>query len=119
MIILASSWLKSTKVLIAKGLLSRKMASSSSAVVRVGVGCFVVDPTNHPGCFLVGTRRGSHGAGKLALPGGHLEMNESWEICAFREVQEETNLTVDNLNLFNVTVSASLHCTYCFHHCLL
>lgn len=78
--------------------------NTGTAVVRVGVGCFVTDPVNNPGRILMGTRKGSHGAGKLALPGGHLDMNESWEACAAREAQEETNLTINNLQFFNVTV---------------
>jgi ADP-ribose pyrophosphatase YjhB (NUDIX family) len=41
--------------------------------VRVGVGCFVRHPTN-VGTFLIGRRKGSHG-GMMALPGGHLEVN--------------------------------------------
>lgn len=85
------------------------MSSSSSAaaanktdnpVVRVGVGVLVVRQeeeeelqTNTIGRkVLAGIRQGSHGAGTLALPGGHLEMYESWEDCAQREVKEETNL---------------------------
>ena len=52
---------------------------------------FILSP-EHPGCVLVGTRRGSDGAGTLALPGGHLEMHESFERCAAREVLEETAL---------------------------
>jgi len=59
-------------------------------VVRVGVGVVVRDPSD--GKILVGERYGSHGADKLAFPGGHLEMNESWEECARREVYEETGL---------------------------
>lgn len=92
-------------------MMSALAASSSSPApaVRVGIGCFVVDPENHPGQILLGTRKGSHGAGKLALPGGHLEMNESWESCAAREVLEETNLTLANLRFFNVTVSRRSH----------
>ncbi len=43
--------------------------ASFASVVRVGVGCFVTDPITHPNKFLVGRRRGSHGAGKIALPG--------------------------------------------------
>lgn len=77
--------------------------ASAAAVVRVGVGCFVINPKLYPNRILLGTRIGSHGAGKLALPGGHLEMNESWEDCATREVQEETNLNIKNVRLFNVT----------------
>lgn len=59
-------------------------------VVRVGVGVVVRNPSD--GKILVGERYGSHGANKLAFPGGHLEMNESWEECARREVYEETGL---------------------------
>ena len=47
---------------------------------------------------------GSHGAGKYALPGGHLELGESWEDCLLREVNEETNLSIENLKLVHVTV---------------
>lgn len=59
---------------------------------RVGVACFLVKPN---GQFLVSRRKGSHGAGRLQLPGGHLEYGESFEECAAREILEETGVKID------------------------
>lgn len=61
-----------------------KSMASANPFVRVGVGVIVKDPANPQNIFC-GIRKGSHGAGMLALPGGHLEMMESWEDCASRE----------------------------------
>jgi 8-oxo-dGTP diphosphatase len=55
---------------------------------QVGVGVIVI----RGGKVLLGLRRGSHGAGTWALPGGHLEWGETVENCARREVKEETGL---------------------------
>ena len=49
------------------------------------------------GEVLLGKRRNSHGEGAWALPGGHLEWNESITECALREVFEETGLIVKNI----------------------
>ena len=68
--------------------------TGTGTVVRVGVGVLVQDPMD-PTKVLCGIRRGSHGAGLLALPGGHLELYESWQDCARREVLEECGLELE------------------------
>lgn len=65
--------------------------SAPGTQVRVGVGAIV---KRADGKVLLGERHGSHGANKMAFPGGHLELMESWEECARREVEEETGLKV-------------------------
>lgn len=74
------------------------MATATNKHVRVGVGVLVKDPIK-PTHIFAGIRRGSHGEGQLALPGGHLEMYESWEKCAEREVEEETGLILKRESL--------------------
>lgn len=61
--------------------------------VRVGVGAIVV----RDGKVLLGYRRGSHGEGTWALPGGHLEYGENAADCAIREVAEETGLRIHDI----------------------
>lgn len=95
-------------------------ASASSSTTaepsppRVGVGIFLfANPTTHPqhaGKFLLGHRTGSLGAGKWALPGGHLEFGEGFEQCAARETEEETGLKVDvgEVRFFTATNSVMM-----------
>lgn len=66
---------------------------------RVGVGVFIWKD----GKFLMGKRKGSHGADTWSIPGGHLEFGESWEETAIREALEETSLKVDNVRFLALT----------------
>ncbi len=66
---------------------------------RVGVGVFIFKN----GKFLVGHRKGSHGAGTWALPGGHLDFGESFEETSIREVQEENGLEIEDVQFGAVT----------------
>jgi 8-oxo-dGTP pyrophosphatase MutT (NUDIX family) len=47
-------------------------------------------------------KRMHHPVGRYGLPGGLMELGESTEETACREVYEETGLTVGNLNLIDV-----------------
>lgn len=59
----------------------------------VGVGVYV----RKEGKLLLGLRKGGYGAGTWGAPGGKLEMWESPEECAIREVAEETGITIQNV----------------------
>ncbi|HCE7248467.1 TPA: NUDIX domain-containing protein [Pseudomonas aeruginosa] len=61
----------------------------------VGVGVAVI--ICREGKVLVGRRKGSHGEGAWAVPGGRLEFGETVEECARREVLEETGLRLGEI----------------------
>lgn len=75
---------------------------------KVGVGVMILKD----GKVLFGKRKGSHGAGEYAFPGGHLEYLESFEDCAQRELKEECGIDVVNIRfqfLANVLKYAPKH----------
>lgn len=67
--------------------------------VRVGVGVWVIKGDQ----VLMGQRRGAHGAGTWAPPGGHIEAWESAAETAVREVEEETGLVIKSPRIVGLT----------------
>lgn len=60
---------------------------------KVGIGIMIFKE----GKILLGKRKGSHGSGEYAFPGGHLEYMEGFEECARREIDEEVGIKVSNI----------------------
>lgn len=54
------------------------------------------------GKVLLGKRKGSHGAGAYAFPGGKLDWWESFADCASREVREETGMEITNIRFLRL-----------------
>ena len=69
---------------------------------KVGVGILIFKD----GKILLHKRKGSHGAGEYAFPGGHLEYMESFEDCAKREIAEECGVEVVNIR-FNYVANVA------------
>jgi len=55
---------------------------------QVGVGVLVIKK----GKILLAKRKGAHGSGSYSPPGGNLELMETVEACAKRELIEETGM---------------------------
>jgi len=75
---------------------------------KVGIGVMILKEKK----ILLGKRKGSHGEGEYAFPGGHLEYMESFEDCARRETLEECGIKIDNVRflfLANLTKYAPKH----------
>lgn len=75
---------------------------------RVGIGVLVLRGDK----VLLGKRKGSHGEGEYAFPGGHLEYMESFEDCARRETMEEAGLEIEHIRfqfVANLTQYAPKH----------
>ncbi|MBE6827119.1 MAG: NUDIX domain-containing protein [Ruminococcaceae bacterium] len=69
----------------------------------------VVIITDTDGRILLQKR--THPKGRWGLPGGLMELGESCEETAVREVREETSLEVRNLELFGVYSGKDYFCT--------
>jgi 8-oxo-dGTP diphosphatase len=84
------------------------MAIDDHKKPKVGVGVMIF----RDGKILLGKRKGSHGDGEYAFPGGHLEYMESFDNCARREVGEECGIKIKNIRfqlLANLTMYAPKH----------
>jgi 8-oxo-dGTP diphosphatase len=66
---------------------------------KIGTGVYI----RKDGRILLGKRRGSNGAGYYCAPGGHLEMNETWEANARRETMEEAGIEIQNILFMTAT----------------
>ncbi|MDD2487560.1 MAG: NUDIX hydrolase [Candidatus Gracilibacteria bacterium] len=66
---------------------------------RVGLGVIIV---NDEGKVLIGKRKGSH-APYYSIPGGKLELGETFEEGTIREIKEETNLDIRMPEVIAVT----------------
>jgi len=67
--------------------------TSQRVLPKIGVSVLVLNGSK----ILLGRRISKNGMGDWAPPGGHLEMNESIEDCAKRELKEETNLDAESI----------------------
>jgi len=75
---------------------------------KVGIGVLIFKD----GKVLLGKRKGSHGAGEYASPGGKLDLLESFADCAQRETREECGIEITNIRfqfVANLTTYAPKH----------
>ena len=67
--------------------------------VQVGIAVII----RKEGKVLLGERKGAHGEGTWAFPGGHLEFGETILECSSREVREECGVEIDGLQFGSFT----------------
>ncbi len=66
---------------------------------NVGIGVLILNRRH----LLLGKRHRTHSAFIWATPSGHLEFGETFEQCAIREVNEETDLIISNPKFVEIT----------------
>ncbi len=71
----------------------------TEALPKVGVGVMILKGNK----LLLAKRKGSHGAGEFAFPGGHLEFGESIEDCCRRETMEEAGVKIKSIRFLFFT----------------
>lgn len=76
----------------------KNKTSNNNQQIKVGLGVMVIKDSK----VLVGKRKGAHGDGEYAWPGGHLEYMESIVEAAKREVREETGMEVKNVRFLRL-----------------
>ena len=79
---------------------------------NVGIGIII---QNEHGEILVGKRKGSHSP-YYSIPGGHLEMGETFEEGIKKEVMEETSLIIKNPVVLAVTNNLQTFAETGIHH---
>lgn len=67
--------------------------------IGVGVGALILKGKN----VLMVLRKNSIGENTWALPGGHVELNETFEDAAVRECKEELGIKIKPIKLFSVS----------------
>lgn len=74
----------------------------------VGINPIILDKE---GKILLGLRKNCYGAGTWGLPGGKLQIFETFEETAVREIKEETNLdvAVEDIDVINLANSFDLN----------
>ena len=79
---------------------------------NVGIGIII---QNANGEILVGKRKGSHSP-FYSIPGGHLEMGETFEEGIKKEVLEETSLIIENPVVIAITNNLRTYQSTGIHH---
>lgn len=91
-------------------MMKSKIKSVSLARPGVGVGIKIF---NQDKKILIGKRLKE---GLYGYPGGHLEMFESWEHCARRELQEETGIKIPLEAFKNIRVTNVIQADKNYHY---
>lgn len=73
--------------------------TSNNSQVKVGISVLVFKGRK----VLLGKRKGSHGEGEYASPGGHLEFGETIFDCARRECLEEAGIKIKNIKFLRLS----------------